>query len=85
MGTPRRRRPIHHGDPTTEHPSQRGSRVAAIGTAASTAALAGAALVRQTTSLDLDVTTAVVAVGTVMLAVAVAVASFWQGTRRWNC
>ncbi|WIB71906.1 hypothetical protein [Curtobacterium sp. MCBD17_026] len=61
------------------------ARVAAIGTAASTAALAGAALVRQTTSLDLDVTTAVVAVGTVMLAVAVAVASFWQGTRRWNC
>ncbi|PYY65163.1 hypothetical protein DEJ30_04985 [Curtobacterium sp. MCPF17_003] len=59
------------------------ARVAAIGTAASTAALAGAALVRQTTSLDLDVTTAVVAVGTVMLAVAVA--SFWQGTRRWNC
>ncbi|MBT1546032.1 hypothetical protein [Curtobacterium aurantiacum] len=59
------------------------ARVAVIGSAACTTALAGAAVVRQTTPLDLDVTTAVVAVGTVVLAVSVA--SFWQGTRRWNC
>ncbi|MCS6550958.1 hypothetical protein NYS55_05920 [Curtobacterium flaccumfaciens pv. flaccumfaciens] len=61
------------------------ARVAVIGTAACTTALAGAAVVRQTTilDLDLDVTAAVVAVGTVVLAVSVA--SFWQGTRRWNC
>ncbi|MBF4628310.1 hypothetical protein [Curtobacterium flaccumfaciens] len=59
------------------------ARVAVIGTAACTTALTGAAVVRQTTILDLDVTTAVVAVGTVVLAVSVA--SFWQGSRRWNC
>ena len=59
------------------------ARVAVIGTAACTTALTGAAVVRQTTILDLDVTTAVVAVGTVVLAVSVA--SFLQGTRRWNC
>ncbi|MCS6587143.1 hypothetical protein [Curtobacterium flaccumfaciens] len=59
------------------------ARVAVIGTAACTTALAGAAVVRQTTFLDLDVTTAVVAVGTVVLAVSVT--SLWQGTRRWNC
>ncbi|OII38128.1 hypothetical protein BIV02_12550 [Curtobacterium sp. MMLR14_014] len=59
------------------------ARVAVIGTAACTTALAGAAVVRQTTILDLDVTPAVVAVGTVVLAVSVA--SFLQGTRRWNC
>jgi hypothetical protein len=58
-------------------------RVGVISIAASTTALAGAAVVRQTTILDLDVTTAVVAVGTVVLAVSVA--SLWQGTRRWNC
>ncbi|WP_434770452.1 hypothetical protein [Curtobacterium flaccumfaciens] len=59
------------------------ARVAVIGTAACTTALASAAVVRQTTILDLDVTAAVVAVGTVVLAVAVV--SFWQGSRRWNC
>ncbi|MBO9050676.1 hypothetical protein [Curtobacterium flaccumfaciens] len=59
------------------------ARVAVIGTAACTTALAGAAVVRRTTLLDLDVTTAVVAVGTVVLAVSVA--SFWQGSLRWNC
>ncbi|PZO56665.1 MAG: hypothetical protein DI639_16470 [Leifsonia xyli] len=59
------------------------ARVAVIGTAACTTALAGAAVVRQTTTLDLDVTAAVVAVGSVVLAVSVA--SFWQGSRRWNC
>ncbi|WIE59196.1 hypothetical protein DEI96_006140 [Curtobacterium sp. MCLR17_031] len=59
------------------------ARVAVIGTAACTTAIAGAAVVKQTTILDLDVTTAVVAVGTVVLAVSVA--SFLQGTRRWNC
>ncbi|WIB34063.1 hypothetical protein [Curtobacterium sp. MCSS17_005] len=58
-------------------------RVGVISIAASTTALAGAAVVRQTTILDLDVTTAVVAIGTVVLAVSVA--SFWQGARRWNC
>lgn len=59
------------------------ARVAVIGSAACTTALAGAAVVRQTTPLDLDVTAAVVAVGTVVLAVSVA--SFLQGSRRWNC
>ena len=59
------------------------ARVALIGTAACTTALAGAASVRQTTTLDLDVTTAVIAVGSVVFAVSVA--SFWQGSRRWNC
>lgn len=59
------------------------ARVAVIGTAACTTALAGAAVVRQTTTLDLDVTTAVIAVGSVVIAVSVA--SFWQGSRRWNC
>lgn len=59
------------------------ARVAVIGTAACTTALAGAAVVRQITILDLDVTPAVVAVGTVVLAVSVA--SFLQGSRRWNC
>ncbi|MBB1198034.1 hypothetical protein [Curtobacterium flaccumfaciens] len=59
------------------------ARVAVIGTAAGTTALAGAAVIRQTTILDLDVTPAVVAVGTVVLAMSVA--SFWQGSRRWNC
>lgn len=59
------------------------ARVAVIGTAACTSALAGAAVVRQTTTLDLDVTAAVVAVGSVVLAVSAA--SFWQGSRRWNC
>ncbi|WP_433954025.1 hypothetical protein [Curtobacterium flaccumfaciens] len=58
-------------------------RVGVISIAACTTALAGAAVVRQTTILDLEVTTAVVAVGTVVLAVSVA--SFLQGTRRWNC
>ncbi|MFK4483631.1 hypothetical protein [Curtobacterium sp. AB7] len=59
------------------------ARVGMTSAAICTTAIAGAAVVRQTTILDLDVTTAVVAVGTVVLAVAVA--SFWQGTRRWNC
>lgn len=59
------------------------TRVGMTSAAICTTAIAGAAVVRQTTILDLDVTTAVVAVGTVVLAVAVA--SFWQGTRRWNC
>lgn len=59
------------------------ARVAVIGTAACTTALAGAAVVRQTTTLDLDVTAAVVAVGSVVFALSVA--SFWQGSRRWNC
>lgn len=59
------------------------TRVGTTSAAICTTAIAGAAVVRQTTILDLDVTTAVVAVGTVVLAVAVA--SFWQGTRRWNC
>lgn len=59
------------------------ARVAVIGSAACTTALTGAAVVRQTTILDLDVTAAVVAVGTVVLAVIVV--SFWQGSRRWNC
>lgn len=59
------------------------ARVALIGTARCTTALAGAAVVRQTTTLDLDVTTAVIAVGSVVFAVSVA--SFWQGSRRWNC
>lgn len=59
------------------------ARVAVIGTAACTTALAGAAVVRRTASLDLDITAAVVAVGTVVLAVSVT--SFWQGSRRWNC
>ncbi|WIE73413.1 hypothetical protein [Curtobacterium sp. MCJR17_020] len=59
------------------------ARVAVIGTAACTTALAGAAVVRQTITLDLDVTTAVIAVGSVVFAVSVA--SFWQGSRRWNC
>lgn len=59
------------------------ARVAVIGTAACTAALAGAAVVRQNTTLDLDVTTAVIAVGSVVFAVSVA--SFWLGSRRWNC
>ncbi|MBT1631029.1 hypothetical protein [Curtobacterium flaccumfaciens] len=58
-------------------------RVGVISTAVCTTALAGAAVVKQTTILDLDVTAAVVAVGTVVLAVSVA--SFLQGTRRWNC
>jgi len=58
-------------------------RVGVISTAAFTTALAGAAVVRQTTILDLDVTAAAVAVGTVVLAVSVA--SFLQGSRRWNC
>jgi hypothetical protein len=58
-------------------------RVGVISIAASTTALASAAVVRQTTILDLDATTAVVAVGTVVLAVSVA--SLLQGTRRWNC
>jgi hypothetical protein len=57
--------------------------VAVTGTAACTTALAGVAVVRRTTILDLDVTPAIVAVGTVVLAVSIA--SFWQGTRRWNC
>lgn len=59
------------------------ARVAVIGTAACTAALAGAAVVRQNTTLDLDVTTAVIAVGSVVFAVSVD--SFWLGSRRWNC
>lgn len=59
------------------------TRVSVITVAACTTALAGAAVVRQATLLDLDVTTVVVSVGTVVLAVSVA--SFWQGTRRWNC
>ncbi|OII00229.1 hypothetical protein BIU95_08905 [Curtobacterium sp. MCBA15_007] len=59
------------------------ARVSVITIAACTTALAGAAVVRQTTILDLDVTHAVVAVGTVVLAVSVT--SLWQGTRRWNC
>ena len=59
------------------------ARVAVIGTAACTTALAGAAVVRQNTTLDLDVTAAVIAVGSVVFAVSVA--SFWQGSRRWNC
>jgi len=59
------------------------TRVSVITIAACTTALAGAAAVRQATLLDLDVTTVVVSVGTVVLAVSVA--SFWQGTRRWNC
>ncbi|MCS0644345.1 hypothetical protein [Curtobacterium flaccumfaciens] len=59
------------------------ARVAVIGAAACATALAGAAVVRQTTIVDLDVTPTVVAVGTVVLAVSVA--SFWQGSRRWNC
>jgi hypothetical protein len=59
------------------------TRVSVITIAACTTALAGAAVVRQATLLDLDVTTVVVSVGTVVLAVSVA--SFWQGTRRWNC
>ncbi|MCS5493271.1 hypothetical protein [Curtobacterium flaccumfaciens] len=58
-------------------------RVSVITIAACTTALAGAAVVRRTTLLYLDVTTVVVAVGTVVLAVSVA--SFLQGTRRWNC
>lgn len=59
------------------------TRVSVITSAACTTALAGAAAVRRATILDLDVTTAVVSVGTVVLAVSVA--SFWRGTRRWNC
>lgn len=59
------------------------ARVAVIGTAACTTALAGAAVVRQTTTLDLDVTAAVMAVGSVVFALSVA--SFWHGSRRWNC
>lgn len=59
------------------------ARVAVIGIAACTTALASAAVVRQTTIVDLDVTSAVVSVGTVVLAVSVA--SFLQETRRWNC
>ncbi|QZQ56725.1 hypothetical protein KZI27_07940 [Curtobacterium sp. TC1] len=59
------------------------ARVAVIGTAACTTALAGASVVRQTTTLDLDLTTAIVAVGSVVFAVSVT--SFWQGSRRWNC
>lgn len=58
------------------------ARVSVITSAACTTALAGAEVVRRATILDLDVTTAVVSVGTVVLAVSVA--SFWQGTRRWN-
>ena len=59
------------------------TRVSVITIAACTTALAGAAVVRQATLLDLDVTTVVVSVGIVVLAVSVA--SFLQGTRRWNC
>ena len=59
------------------------TRVSVITIAACTTALAGAAVVRQATLLDLDVTTVVVSVGTVVLAVSVA--SLLQGTRRWNC
>lgn len=59
------------------------ARVGAISIAAGTTALVGAAAARHTTILDIDVTAAVVAVGTVVLAVSVA--SFWQGARRWNC
>lgn len=59
------------------------TRIGVTSAATCTTALAGTAVVRQTTILDLDVTTAVVSVGTVVLAVSVA--SFWQGTRRWNC
>lgn len=58
------------------------TRIGVTSAATCTTALAGAAVVRRTASLDLDVTTAVVAVGTV--AIVVSVASFWQGTRRWN-
>jgi len=59
------------------------ARVAVIGTAACTTALTGAAVVKQTTTLDLDVTAAVMAVGSVVFALSVA--SFWHGSRRWNC
>jgi len=59
------------------------TRVSVITIAACTTALAGAAVVRRTTLLYLDVTTVVVSVGIVVLAVSVA--SFLQGTRRWNC
>jgi hypothetical protein len=59
------------------------ARVGVVSSAACMTALAGAEVVRQTTVLDLDVTNAVVAVG--MVAFAVSVASFWHGSRRWNC
>lgn len=59
------------------------ARVGVISIAAGTTALVGAAAARRATNADLDVTAAVVAVGTVVLAVSVA--SFWQGARRWNC
>ena len=56
MGTPHRRRPLHHRDPTAEHPSQRGRQSRCDRRRRRTTALAGAAVVRQTTILDLDVT-----------------------------
>lgn len=59
------------------------ARVGVISTAACTTGLVGTAAARHTTDLDLDVTAAVVAVGTVVLAVSVT--SFWRGSRRWNC
>ncbi|QSB21930.1 hypothetical protein [Curtobacterium sp. 24E2] len=59
------------------------ARVGVISTAACTSALVGTAAARHTTNLDLDVTAAVVTVGTITLAVTVV--SFWHGSRRWNC
>ncbi|ROS35154.1 hypothetical protein [Curtobacterium sp. PhB78] len=59
------------------------ARVGLISAVACAIALMGAAAARHTTNLDLDVTAAVVAVGTVTLAVSVV--SFWHGSRRWNC
>lgn len=59
------------------------ARVGVISIVAGTTALVVAAAARHTTILDIDVTAAVVAVGTVVLAISVA--SFWQGARRWNC
>lgn len=59
------------------------TRVGVVSAAACATAFVGAAAARHTTFLDLDVAVAVVAVGTVTLAVSVA--SFWQGSRRWNC
>ena len=57
-------------------------RVGVISTAACATALVGVTAARHATILDLDVTAAVVAVGTVALAVSAT--SFWHGSRRWN-
>lgn len=58
-------------------------RVGAICVAACTVALACAAVAERVTLLEIGVTAAVVTAGSVVLAATVA--TFWHGSRRWNC